>query len=85
MASIAHGDAAATDRPAARQVRWLNSSRLANAAALALLGGVAALMVVPFLWMFSTSLRPTAESFDLPPAWLPTEWRFENYSAVFES
>ena len=85
MASIAHGDAAPTGRPAARQARGLDPARLANAAALVLLGLVAALMVVPFLWMFSTSLRPTAESFDLPPAWLPTEWRFENYSAVFES
>lgn len=42
-------------------------------------------MVMPFLWMFSTSLRPTGESYKLPPAWLPTSWEFKNYAAVFES
>ncbi len=53
--------------------------------AMLLLGVGAILMVMPFLWMFSTSLRPSAESFKLPPAWLPTEWHFENYAAVFQS
>ena len=42
-------------------------------------------MILPFLWMFSTSLRPSADSYKLPPAWLPTDWRFENYTAVFTS
>lgn len=42
-------------------------------------------MAMPFLWMFATSLRPVGASFTLPPAWLPTEWHWENYSAVFLS
>jgi multiple sugar transport system permease protein len=42
-------------------------------------------MALPFAWMFATSLRPMNESFSLPPAWLPTEWRWENYAAVFQS
>ena len=41
--------------------------------------------MVPLLWMFSTSLRPVSESFKLPPQWLPTQFRFENYIAPFES
>lgn len=45
----------------------------------------AVLMVMPFLWMFSTSLRPTGESYKLPPAWLPTSWEFQNYAEVFRS
>lgn len=45
----------------------------------------ALIMIVPFLWMFSTSLRPTSESFTLPPAWLPTSWEWGNYRAVFDS
>jgi multiple sugar transport system permease protein len=49
------------------------------------LGLGAILMIMPFLWMFSTSLRPSAESYKLPPAWLPTQWHFENYAAVFQS
>ena len=45
----------------------------------------ALLMMLPFLWMFSTSLRPIQESFKLPPAWFPTEFHFETYTAVFQS
>ncbi len=45
----------------------------------------AILVLMPLAWMFSTSLRPTSESFQLPPAWLPTQFRWENYVAPFES
>ena len=45
----------------------------------------AILVMMPLLWMFSTSLRPTSQSFTLPPQWLPTEFRIENYAAPFES
>ena len=51
----------------------------------ALLTIAAILVVMPLLWMFSTSLRPISDSFKLPPAWLPTEFRFENYAGPFES
>ena len=40
-------------------------------------------MFMPFLWCFSTSLRLPADSFNLPPAFFPTEWRWDNYSYVF--
>jgi multiple sugar transport system permease protein len=49
---------------------------------LLLIGGI--LMVMPFLWAFSTSLRPSRESFSLPPQWLPTRWEFSNYQAVLD-
>ena len=48
--------------------------------ALLVLGGV--LMMIPFVWMFSTSWRLAKDSFSLPPQWLPTAWRFENYHEV---
>jgi multiple sugar transport system permease protein len=48
--------------------------------ALLLLGGV--LMLLPFVWMFSTSWRLAKDSFSLPPQWLPTAWRIENYQEV---
>jgi multiple sugar transport system permease protein len=48
--------------------------------ALLLLGGV--LMMIPFVWMFSTSWRLAKDSFSLPPQWLPTAWRIENYQEV---
>ncbi|MFV0275827.1 MAG: carbohydrate ABC transporter permease [Parahaliea sp.] len=50
---------------------------------LLLFGGL--LMVMPFVWAFSTSLRPSRESFSLPPQWLPTSWEFANYQVVLDS
>lgn len=43
------------------------------------------LTLAPLLWMVSTSLRPSSESYKLPPQWLPTDFRIENYQAVFDS
>ncbi|SDF56027.1 carbohydrate ABC transporter membrane protein 2, CUT1 family (TC 3.A.1.1.-) [Marvinbryantia formatexigens] len=43
------------------------------------------LMLLPFIWAFSTSLRLPADSFDLPPSFFPTEWRWENYAYVFKA
>lgn len=34
----------------------------------------------PFLWMISLSLKPVHELNQIPPALLPYEWRFENYT-----
>jgi multiple sugar transport system permease protein len=45
-----------------------------------LLGGI--VMMMPFAWMFSTSWRLAKDSFSLPPQWLPTTWRIENYQEV---
>ncbi len=42
-------------------------------------------MVAPILWTISTSLRTPAQSFSLPPKWLPTDWAIENYTQVFEN
>jgi multiple sugar transport system permease protein len=41
------------------------------------------LMLTPFLWIFSTSLRLPKDSFSLPPAIFPTAWHFGNYAEVF--
>jgi multiple sugar transport system permease protein len=65
--------------------RAFSVGKLLDLVALLLLGLGAIFMILPFLWMFSTSLRPSAESYKLPPAWLPTDWRFENYATVFSS
>ncbi len=58
---------------------------LVDLAALVALGALAVLFVLPFIWMFATSLRVANESYDLPPKWLPTDWQWENYKAVFDS
>src|SRR5256714_13076063 len=62
-----------------------SAGKLLDWAAILVLGAGAIFMILPFLWMFSTSLRPSGESYKLPPAWLPTQWRFVNYAAGFRS
>src|SRR5512141_2805412 len=42
-------------------------------------------MVLPFVWMISTSLKPEAEIFTFPPAWLPHVWKWGNYAAAMEA
>jgi multiple sugar transport system permease protein len=45
----------------------------------------AVLVALPIVWAVSTSLRTPATSYDQPPAWLPTNPVWSNYSAVFEA
>lgn len=46
---------------------------------------MAVIEFAPISWMFSTSLRRTADSFNLPPDFLPTAWQWQNYLAVINS
>lgn len=46
---------------------------------------VSLMLLLPFVWMVSTSLRTPAESFTLPPKWLPENPQFINYKRVLES
>jgi multiple sugar transport system permease protein len=50
--------------------------------AVAFLGLGAVLMIAPFLWMLTTSLRTPGRAYDLPPQWLPTEFRWSNFQAA---
>ncbi|MHB8064650.1 MAG: carbohydrate ABC transporter permease [Ruminiclostridium sp.] len=42
-------------------------------------------MLLPFLWMFSTSLRHASESMKLPPQFFPTDFVYQNYLQVLNS
>jgi multiple sugar transport system permease protein len=44
----------------------------------------AAVMIVPFLWMISTSLKSYADSMQVPPVWIPPEFHWDNYAKVFD-
>jgi multiple sugar transport system permease protein len=46
-------------------------------------GGI--VMLLPFLWMFSASLRPAGEAYHLPPSLLPDTWDATSYAQVFAS
>lgn len=44
----------------------------------------ALVFVAPFLWMVTTSMRPAAAAYDLPPQWLPTSLDLSNYAAALD-
>jgi len=60
------------------------AARFGNVVVLILIGMGGILMLLPFLWTFSTSFRLASKSFELPPQWLPTDFRTENYRVVFQ-
>ncbi len=49
----------------------------------ALMLGASFIMLVPFLWMLSTSLKSSVEVFNFPIQWIPSPMRFENYTKVW--
>lgn len=40
-------------------------------------------MVVPFIWMISTSFRPSGSAFSYPPQLIPSEINLESYQLLF--
>jgi multiple sugar transport system permease protein len=69
-----------TRRPSRSRIRW--SHVLAHVALI--LGSV--LMLLPFIWMFSTSLKPGAEVFrEYPPRLIPTTVQWGNYKEALTS
>ncbi|HEY68113.1 MAG: carbohydrate ABC transporter permease [Chloroflexi bacterium] len=43
------------------------------------LGITAVAVMLPYIWMLSTSLKGSDEVFAYPPNWIPRTWRFQNY------
>lgn len=43
----------------------------------------AVVMMIPLVWLLSSSLKDQARIFLFPPQWIPDPWRFDNYSQVF--
>lgn len=42
-------------------------------------------MLVPFLWMFSTAFKTESELNVWPPTFLPKQFNFDNFTAVFDA
>ena len=51
--------------------------------AILLLGAVA--MLLPFVWMISTSLKPPDQLFTVPPTWIPRTLVVENYVKAMDA
>jgi multiple sugar transport system permease protein len=41
------------------------------------------LMLIPFVWMISSSLMNENEMFQIPPVWVPNPPQFSNYTEIF--
>jgi len=50
----------------------------------AILSAISLVMLVPFLWMITTSFKEPQKIFAYPPQLIPTTFRFENYADVFK-
>lgn len=44
----------------------------------------AAVMILPFLWMLSASLKPDIEVFNFPIEWIPKVARWQNYVEIWQ-
>lgn len=55
------------------------TERAINIVVLVILIAGSALMLLPFVWMLSTSLKHPSEIFAYPIQWIPKQLRFENY------
>lgn len=44
---------------------------------------IGVIMVVPFLWMLSTSLKTQYDAVKIPPVWIPDPPQWENYVKLF--
>jgi multiple sugar transport system permease protein len=50
-----------------------------------LAGLIAIVMIFPFLWMVSSSLKTQRELFVFPPRLLPSEWLWQNYAEAWRA
>ncbi|MBV7333658.1 carbohydrate ABC transporter permease [Chloroflexi bacterium TSY] len=48
------------------------------------LAGGGLIMLIPFFWLVSSSLKAPHEIFTFPPQWIPNPIRWSNYAEVFE-
>jgi ABC-type glycerol-3-phosphate transport system permease component len=46
---------------------------------------IGAIMIIPFLWMLSSSLKTPAQVFTTPPVWIPNPVKWSNYTAAFKT
>ena len=49
------------------------------------MGSLSIAMIMPFLWMLSSSFKPDNEVFEFPIRWIPKSFTFANYIRVWAS
>lgn len=43
------------------------------------------IMILPFYWMITTSLKTSSEVIKMPPMWIPTSFKFSNFSEALKA
>ncbi|MDF2815628.1 MAG: carbohydrate transporter permease [Paenibacillus sp.] len=79
-----------TDRSSARKLsaapadrRQSNGQIAGKAIVTIVMAGLALLMILPYIWMISTSFKVNGDVFKYPIEWIPREWHWENYKQVW--
>ncbi|MCR8632243.1 MULTISPECIES: carbohydrate ABC transporter permease [Paenibacillus] len=60
-------------------------NRIASFASLLVLTVGAVIMIIPFLWMISTAFKTSPELNVWPPTFIPNQFNFSNFAAVFKA
>ena len=63
-----------------RQAQRIRGRRAKNVAALVIMIVVGFTFLLPFYWMVSTSFKVKADIFTVPPKWIPSQLRPQNYT-----
>lgn len=48
---------------------------------LVLIAGIG-ITILPFFWMITTAFKTQGESVQMPPVWLPSQWKFNNFMDI---
>ncbi len=43
------------------------------------------IMILPFYWMITTSLKTASEVVKMPPMWIPTSWKWSNFTEAWNA
>lgn len=77
--TTSHPDMAASARRIPGHLLW----RQLTAYVLLVVGAVG--MIIPFLWMLSTSLKNDMQAYKFPPIWIPSPVAWSNYTTTLQA
>lgn len=63
--------------------RWLHPKILETIRGYSFLVILGLFFLTPFYWMIATAFKTEAQLFEIPPAWIPSPFAFQNFSQVF--
>jgi multiple sugar transport system permease protein len=64
--------------------RWSVTHVFRRSTAYLAMIALAAVSLIPFLWMVSTSFKTLPEVLQFPPSWLPNQFNFGNYTSLWQ-